>query len=138
MRIRTKISVGFGCISLLVGIVGYALGQLAGAFNNMVRDLRNSTASMDNLNREINDRAATQESLRKARSFLQTIIDGIPDPSDPRRPRDAQSGRGGCSNRLRRVYRRTAPSPWRPKGNVNDCANWDTERPHEFILEGRF
>jgi len=47
------------------------VGQLASAFNQMVSDLRTTTTSVDNLNKEITERKRAEEELQKAVAELE-------------------------------------------------------------------
>jgi PAS domain S-box-containing protein len=50
------------------------IGLLSKAFNTMTMDLKNITASRDDLNREIHDRKQAEEALRETRDYLEKLI----------------------------------------------------------------
>lgn len=54
--------------------------SLAARFNEMTQNLRQLTASKDELDREIAERKTAEQELEKERSFLQNIIDSVGDP----------------------------------------------------------
>ena len=56
------------------------MGQLAGAYNRMLDDLKETTVSRDLLAQEVNQRKLTEERLREAESFVSTAFDSIRDP----------------------------------------------------------
>ena len=55
------------------------VGVLADAFNNMTENLQKTTTSIDNLNREINERKRAEEQLRKAEEKYRTQFEGALD-----------------------------------------------------------
>jgi len=52
--------------------------ELAGAFNKMTRDLRGTTASIGELNKEVEGRKKAEEVLRTTLNFSQTLLNTIP------------------------------------------------------------
>ncbi|MBN1392193.1 MAG: HAMP domain-containing protein [Sedimentisphaerales bacterium] len=55
------------------------IGDLASAFNQMLRDLQKTTTSIDNLNKEIAEREKTEDALRKNEEFTKRIIESSSD-----------------------------------------------------------
>jgi PAS domain S-box-containing protein len=55
------------------------IGDLAAAFNQMIRDLKRTTTSVDNLNREIIERKKTEDALRKNEEFTRRVIESSSD-----------------------------------------------------------
>jgi PAS domain S-box-containing protein len=55
------------------------IGDLAAAFNQMTGNLRKTTTSIDNLNREIAERKKAEEVLRKSEEFTRRIIESSDD-----------------------------------------------------------
>ncbi len=51
------------------------IGQLSRAFDKMTEDLKKTTASMTDLNREIDERKQAEESLRKSEEKYRTLIE---------------------------------------------------------------
>ena len=54
------------------------IGLLADAFNKMTMDLKQTTTSIDNLNREISERKKAEENINTSQKLLQRIIDLLP------------------------------------------------------------
>jgi PAS domain S-box-containing protein len=54
------------------------IGDLANTFNKMAEDLKKSTTSIKELNREITVRHQTEEELHRLRNYLVNIIDSMP------------------------------------------------------------
>jgi PAS domain S-box-containing protein len=54
------------------------LGYLACSFNKMAEDLKRTTASIDDLNREISDRVKAEDTLRKSENKYRTLIESLP------------------------------------------------------------
>jgi PAS domain S-box-containing protein len=55
------------------------IGDLAAAFNQMTGNLRKTTTSIDNLNREIAERKKTEEVLRRSEEFTRRVIESSGD-----------------------------------------------------------
>ncbi|MDD5064081.1 MAG: ATP-binding protein [Phycisphaerae bacterium] len=55
------------------------IGDLAAAFNQMTGNLRKTTTSIDNLNREMAERKKAEEVLRKSEEFTKRIIESSSD-----------------------------------------------------------
>ena len=55
------------------------MGQLAASFREMALNLRNTTASMDSLNREIAERQQAEEALQASESRYRALFDNSPD-----------------------------------------------------------
>jgi signal transduction histidine kinase/HAMP domain-containing protein len=55
------------------------VGLLADAFNKMTADLRQTTTSIDNLNREITERKRAEDSLRRSLSLLNATLESTDD-----------------------------------------------------------
>lgn len=56
------------------------VGQLSRAFDLMVRNLKNKTTSIENLNREIGERKMLEKVSLENALFLQKLMDSIPSP----------------------------------------------------------
>jgi len=54
------------------------IGLLADAFNKMIADLKQTTTSIDNLNREISDRNKAEEKINTSQKLLHRIINLLP------------------------------------------------------------
>ncbi len=54
------------------------IGDLASSFNEMSENLRKTTTSIDNLNKEIAERKKAEEGIKKSRKVLQDMIDSMP------------------------------------------------------------
>ena len=55
------------------------IGQLSRAFDTMVENLKKTTTSIDNLNKEIAERKQAEEALKKARAFTESTLNSITD-----------------------------------------------------------
>jgi PAS domain S-box-containing protein len=56
---------------------GSEIGILAKAFGNMTSELKNSTTSIDNLNREISERKKIETALRHSKENYKSIVDSV-------------------------------------------------------------
>jgi PAS domain S-box-containing protein len=54
------------------------LGYLACSFNKMAEDLKRTTASIDDLNREISERVKAEATLQKSENKYRTLIENLP------------------------------------------------------------
>ena len=72
--------IGSGNLDHKVGIRAKdEIGELSRAFDNMTQDLKETTTSIVELNKEIDERKAAEEALRESERFLQNVFDGIQD-----------------------------------------------------------
>jgi PAS domain S-box-containing protein len=56
------------------------IGQLSRAFDKMTDRLKNTTTSVDKLNKEITERKKVEAALKESREYLDKVINSIPDP----------------------------------------------------------
>ena len=69
------IEIGKGKIGTKIEITSKnEIGELATAFNQMTENLRKTTASRDELNKEINERKLAEEELEKHRDHLEELV----------------------------------------------------------------
>jgi PAS domain S-box-containing protein len=69
--------IGRGQIGVTVPVLSQdELGELAGAFNRMAKDLENTTVSRDKLVAEIAEREAAQSAMADANRRMQAVLDG--------------------------------------------------------------
>ena len=54
------------------------MGQLTASFNKMAEDLKKTTTSIDNLNREITEREQTEKMLQTEKNNLKAIFASSP------------------------------------------------------------
>jgi PAS domain S-box-containing protein len=73
--------IGQGDLSYRVGTGAKdEIGQLSRAFDRMTGNLKNSTASIEDLNKEIADRERAEEQVRRQNEFLNTVLDSLSYP----------------------------------------------------------
>jgi PAS domain S-box-containing protein len=70
--------IGKGKLDIVIDIKSKdEIGQLADSFNKMIRDLKNVTASRDELNTEINERKRAESGLKKSEMKFRQLVDNI-------------------------------------------------------------
>jgi PAS domain S-box-containing protein len=73
--------IGQGDLDYRVGTrVKDEIGQLSRAFDRMTDNLRNSTASIESLNKEITERERAEEQVHRQNEFLNTVLDSLSYP----------------------------------------------------------
>jgi len=73
--------IGQGDLNYRVGTrVKDEIGQLSRAFDRMTDNLRNSTASIEDLNKEIAERKRIEERVHQQNEFLNTVLDSLSYP----------------------------------------------------------
>ncbi len=55
------------------------IGQLSRAFDQMTKDLKGTTTSIDSLNKEITERKLAEETLKEARDSYEALVNNIPE-----------------------------------------------------------